>query len=119
MYCSWDGPGEAPACAGHHYETGLISQAHNAGVEVYPSIGGWTLSDPFPALAANSAARQKFAENCVKLIETYDFDGEMLMLGLYVLFIYCSSNLICVCRSYYPGIDIDWEVSFCPKIVQN
>lgn len=44
-------------------------------MEVYPSIGGWTLSDPFPNLAANPAARKKFADNCVKLIEAYDFDG--------------------------------------------
>lgn len=73
-YCMWNGPtaaygGEERECAGHHYDTGLISQAHNAGVEVYPSIGGWSLSDPFPALAANAEARVKFAENCVKLIE--------------------------------------------------
>jgi len=81
-YCSWDGPGEPPTCAGHKYHTGLISQAHAAGVEIYPSIGGWTLSDPFSKLAENPAARTKFAENCVKLIEDYDFDG----------------------------IDIDWEV---------
>jgi len=74
-YCSWDYPGEAPNCAGHHVQGGLIYQAHNAGVEVYPSIGGWTLSDPFPALAANPEARRRFAENCVRLIETYDFDG--------------------------------------------
>lgn len=74
-YCSWDKEGQPPTCAGHYHETGLIYQAHQAGTEVYPSIGGWTLSDPFPALAANPAARKKFAENCVKLIETYDFDG--------------------------------------------
>mmetsp|Transcript_3006 Transcript_3006/g.6969 ORF Transcript_3006/g.6969 Transcript_3006/m.6969 type:complete len:694 (-) Transcript_3006:40-2121(-) len=74
-YCSWDGPGEPPTCAGHKYHTGLISQAHAAGVEIYPSIGGWTLSDPFSKLAENPAARTKFAENCVKLIEDYDFDG--------------------------------------------
>lgn len=74
-YCSWDSPGDAPVCAGHFYEDGLISQAHGAGVEVYPSIGGWTLSDPFPALAASDAARKTFAANCVALIEEYDFDG--------------------------------------------
>ncbi|KAL9190865.1 hypothetical protein ACHAXT_000571 [Thalassiosira profunda] len=74
-YCSWDAPDEPPVCEAHHYETGLISQAHAAGVEVYPSIGGWTLSDPFPALAADPAARENFANNCVQLIEAYDFDG--------------------------------------------
>lgn len=74
-YCSWDKESGPPTCAGHHYESGLIYQAHQAGVEVYPSIGGWTLSDPFPALAANPEARLNFAANCVKLIEAYDFDG--------------------------------------------
>ena len=44
-------------------------------MEVYPSIGGWTLSDPFSELAASAESRKRFAENCVKLIETYDFDG--------------------------------------------
>ncbi len=83
-HCSWNHPGAPPSCHGHHYEKGLIGQAHKAGVEVYPSIGGWTLSDPFPALAARPEARRKFADNCAKLIEDYDFDG----------------------------IDIDWEVSF-------
>lgn len=43
---------------------------------------GWTLSDPFPAMAANEASRNKFAQQCVELIKNYDFDG----------------------------IDIDWEV---------
>lgn len=44
-------------------------------MEVYPSIGGWTLSDPFSELAASAESRKRFAENCVKLIDTYDFDG--------------------------------------------
>ena len=75
-YCGWEAPNEA-VCAAHHHETGLIGAAHAAGTEVYPSIGGWTLSDPFPALAGNEMARKKFAENCVNLIESYDFDGTM------------------------------------------
>ena len=44
-------------------------------MEVYPSIGGWTLSNNFPKMAADAAARATFATNCVKLIEAYDFDG--------------------------------------------
>ena len=40
-----------------------------------PSIGGWTLSDNFPTIAATEAGRKAFAANCVKLIEEYDFDG--------------------------------------------
>mmetsp|Transcript_20208 Transcript_20208/g.48570 ORF Transcript_20208/g.48570 Transcript_20208/m.48570 type:complete len:147 (+) Transcript_20208:246-686(+) len=40
-FCSWDAEGGVPPnCAAHHSEGGLIRQAHDAGVEVYPSIGG-------------------------------------------------------------------------------
>ena len=75
MYCSWDSPDEAPACSAHNYEEGLIYLAHAAGVEVYPSIGGWSLSDPFPAMATNPEARKRFASQCVDLIKNYNFDG--------------------------------------------
>jgi len=75
QYCSWDTPTDPPACAAHKYETGLIYQAREAGVEIYPSIGGWTLSDNFPTLAASEAARTKFAQQCVELIKAYGFDG--------------------------------------------
>ena len=43
--------------------------------EIYPSIGGWTLSDNFPTLAASAASRANFANQCVDLIKEYDFDG--------------------------------------------
>ena len=74
-YCSWTKPGQPPYCQGHRYETGLIYQAHKASVEVYISIGGWTLSNTFSSLAKSSTARKQFAQNCVMLIETYDIDG--------------------------------------------
>ena len=54
---------------------GLMYLAHQAGAEVYPSIGGWTLSDAFPSMAASSSARKRFASQCVELIEDYGFDG--------------------------------------------
>ena len=73
-YCSWDAP-YVKACNHHFYEEGLISLVHAAGATLYPSLGGWTLSDPFPAMAASAEARANFAKNCVKLIEEYDFDG--------------------------------------------
>ncbi len=44
-------------------------------MEVYPSIGGWTLSDNFPEMAASEEARNKFAQQCVELIKAYGFDG--------------------------------------------
>lgn len=72
--CSYDGPSEVN-CAYHEHQTGLIYQAHQQGAEVYPSIGGWTLSDNFPTLSANAAARDAFAKNCVDILTYHDFDG--------------------------------------------
>ena len=110
-YCSWDTPVDPPACAAHHYETGLIYQAKQAGVEVYPSIGGWTLSDNFPVLAASEAARTKFAEQCVALIRNYDFDGVriiLVLLGVSCLH-FIVSNLTSFANALHHQIDIDWE----------
>ena len=44
-YCSWDGP-SLRNCAFHFYEQGLIYLARQSGAEIWPSIGGWSLSDP-------------------------------------------------------------------------
>ncbi|KAL3815838.1 hypothetical protein ACHAXA_007480 [Cyclostephanos tholiformis] len=63
------------ACAYRLLDEGLIHNAHVAGREIYPSIGGWTLSDNFPVMAANDASRQNFVKNCIDLINEYDFDG--------------------------------------------
>ncbi len=43
--------------------------------QIWPSIGGWTLSDNFPQMAKNPVSRAKFAANCVQLIKDYGFDG--------------------------------------------
>ena len=74
-YCSWDAPNTPPTCMTHKYEEGLIYLAHQAGAEVYPSIGGWSLSDPFPVMAADAESRATFASQCVDLIKNYNFDG--------------------------------------------
>lgn len=42
---------------------------------VYPSIGGWTLSNSFPAVAADPQKRLRFARECVGIIADYGFDG--------------------------------------------
>lgn len=73
-YCSWDTP-NTKTCKTHHYTDGLIHQAHAAGAQIYPSLGGWSLSDPFPEMASNPIARQNFATKCIELIEDYNFDG--------------------------------------------
>lgn len=39
------------------------------------SVGGWTLSTTFSALAANPEARHNFVEQCIAFCDKYDFDG--------------------------------------------
>ncbi len=39
------------------------------------AVGGWTLSDPFPALAASAASRTAFVNSAVAFIRQYGFDG--------------------------------------------
>ncbi|KAL7473604.1 hypothetical protein ACHAXS_014064 [Conticribra weissflogii] len=74
-FCHWVGVGEK-SCSFHNYkEGGLIHLAHQAEVEIYPSIGGWTLSEPFPPMSASVDARKNFVEGCVGLIKEYGFDG--------------------------------------------
>jgi GH18 family chitinase len=62
-------------CNTHKYKDGLIYIAHTDGAQVYPSIGGWTLSNSFPVVAADEAKRKRFARECVGLIADYGFDG--------------------------------------------
>jgi hypothetical protein len=65
-HCSWDAA-NVKNCNHHDYKQGLIHRVHDAGAEIYPAIGGWTLSNAFPAMAANAAARTNFAQQCVDL----------------------------------------------------
>lgn len=60
---------------GYIANTSLIDIAHNNGVKVLPSIGGWTLSNNFPGIAADPVKRQTFAQACVQLLQDYNFDG--------------------------------------------
>ncbi len=62
-------------CANYKIEEGLIGLAHAAGAKIFPSIGGWTLSDNFPTVAASATTRSNFVKQCVELIKMYDFDG--------------------------------------------
>ena len=53
----------------------VVALAHKANVKVMASIGGWTLSDNFPAIASNASSRVNFASDCNKLLKQYNFDG--------------------------------------------
>ncbi len=59
----------------YYPNTSLIDLAHNNNVKVLLSIGGWTLSNNFPAIAADSNLRKNFAHSCKMLCEMYNFDG--------------------------------------------
>ncbi|WP_018692829.1 glycosyl hydrolase family 18 protein [Algicola sagamiensis] len=51
-------------------------------VRILPSVGGWSLSDPFYFMTKNEQNRKKFVESMVRFIQEWDF---------------------------FEGIDIDWE----------
>jgi chitinase len=55
--------------------TSLVTLAHQNKVKVMISVGGWTLSEVFPALSANPITRANFAHHCRQLIEKYNIDG--------------------------------------------
>lgn len=59
----------------YYPNTSIIERAHNANTKVLPSIGGWTLSNNFPSIAADNTKRITFAHSCCDLIRTYHFDG--------------------------------------------
>jgi GH18 family chitinase len=59
----------------YYPNTSLIDRAHSAGVKVLVSIGGWTLSANFPAIAASPARRALFASECNRLVDSFKFDG--------------------------------------------
>jgi chitinase len=53
----------------------LISLAHQHGVKVLISVGGWGLDAEFEDLAASQTGRETFARELVKIVEQYQFDG--------------------------------------------
>lgn len=125
--CHRNFPG-SKSCNIHKYREGLIYRAHRSGAQVYPSIGGWTLSGSFPAVAASPGKRKRFAKECVGLIADYGFDGEcsipypragaavtaFCLHHVHVL-VECHdplrffAHIVCTFVTTSPGIEIDWE----------
>lgn len=98
------------SCNIHKYKEGLIYRAHASGAQIYPSIGGWTLSGSFPTVAASNNGRKRFARECVGLIADYGFDGididweypgyEPVSQGVFQL--YHLNNSACCARELTP-----------------
>jgi len=59
----------------HHPGMAFSDYCHAQDVKLIPSLGGWTLSGNFPAIAADPAKRETFANACVALVQAFNFDG--------------------------------------------
>lgn len=61
----------------YHYVpySNMVDLAHSKGTKVVLSLGGWTLSTHFPEVAAVPEKRTRFAQECVRMIRQFDFDG--------------------------------------------
>ncbi len=53
----------------------IRDRAHAAGVNVLISVGGWGVSDDFPAMAADSSSRANFVANIENFLATHNLDG--------------------------------------------
>ena len=59
----------------HDSTRSLPYLAHQHGVKLLPSIGGWNDSYNFPQIAADPVKRQNFTNHCISLIDAYGFNG--------------------------------------------
>ncbi|CZF84479.1 glycoside hydrolase family 18 protein [Grimontia marina] len=66
---------------GHFAQLAELKKAY-PDLKILPSFGGWTMSEPFHAMAKDDASIKQFAKSAVALIAEYDF---------------------------FDGIDLDWE----------
>ncbi len=59
----------------HLPNTSIVYHAHQNNVKIMISLGGWTLSNDFPGIAADAGKRTNFAHWCNELVRIYDIDG--------------------------------------------
>lgn len=59
----------------YNKNTSLVYKAHQHGVKVVVSVGGWTLSSHFPAITAAASSRKNFVNSCIGIIHKYGIDG--------------------------------------------
>ncbi|WP_345368629.1 glycosyl hydrolase family 18 protein [Algivirga pacifica] len=58
-----------------YVQPSMIKLAHDNGVKVMASIGGWSMCKHFPEMAADPIKRARFIQDCITLVEDYGFDG--------------------------------------------
>lgn len=64
----------APLTNGWKLKT-IVAQAHEAGVKVLISVGGWGWDEQFETLAAAAATRTTFVQNLTAFVNEYNLDG--------------------------------------------
>ncbi len=64
----------APLTNGWKLKT-IVAQAHEAGVKVLISVGGWGWDEQFETLAAAAATRTPFVQNLTAFVNEYNLDG--------------------------------------------
>lgn len=69
-----DSAGDAVYLSGAK-ESRLVDRAHDHGVKVMLSLGGWDASDNFPVVASTAPSRTAFSRSCLETIRQYGFDG--------------------------------------------
>ncbi|WP_407071369.1 sugar-binding domain-containing protein [Vibrio diabolicus] len=57
---------------GHFAQLAEMKKQH-PDLKILPSFGGWTMSEPFHAMAKSKQAMDQFSKTAVKLIAQYDF----------------------------------------------
>lgn len=53
----------------------VVETAHENGVKVLASLGGWGGSVNYPALVSSDSTREKLSENLIDFVRKYDLDG--------------------------------------------
>jgi len=53
----------------------LVADAHNAGVKILISLGGWGWDKPFAAIVSKAEAENRYVRSVMAIVDDYDYDG--------------------------------------------
>jgi chitinase len=53
----------------------LTGEAHQAGVKVILSLGGWGWDEQFAAIASKPEAEQRYVKRVIEIVDEFDYDG--------------------------------------------